>query len=982
MKHLYSSILFVFLGGMFNLFSQEETVNDASISIQFVKGNRTCSPDSTLFDIAIFTNNSTQTISGIARIDVSRKWAIISNPEVEISIQPGEQYAFPMRISLPSSLIGGNSYIVTALLETPGKTFSKNLYITVPRLSKWDLEVEESELYFNALSTDVECSFRLINRGNAEEIVRVDYSIGKLLDIPELSNNGSEIYYVVPAYSDTLIKHKVTFKKGLSDFERERYENNYRESIMAFKASASGQEVNRSIAVTKLDSRYDNHQGFDGYITPLNVEWQVFNLLTSIAPRYNLRAYGRILLPADRMLDYHIAGLALPFNDGFNQVSLARNLFFRVLYQSRNADVLMASNVGSTSLMNSYGMGIYYRQQWSKQLSSRIVLTRDRFLPIYSAAGILNYSINSFFGIRGGLGYYSDDFSQHRAYSFLAGSNFTFLDNHRFDVEGAVSFNQFDPNPELPEGDQRVGFSYKFRYNVALDKFQLAINSLNKSLNYFRNSNNFVNSVFGSYTFNPKNRLSLNFYYNSYLLDFYPFRFLKEDSWVRNTFGQFLYNRPISQKLFFNVGPEYQYIYQDIFILDENYNRTIENTFYGGYGALTYKLNDHHSISPNLRMGMAQSRFEDLRNSVFIETDLQFSMRLGLNYTGKHLRLLAFYQRGPLNISDQAFFTNDVLPTIESFQVRPYYEKYFMEKTFRLSTFLNYLYLMPSGRQLFNWNITADMYLQNGWELGISNNSFSNQYVSSEQQLITNRGINLFARVKKSFDINQPRVKFYDVTIQYFNDINGNGTKDDHEQSLPNIKAIIERNIIREDERRNQVFATRHLVSDPHGKIVLENIPAGNYMVNHTILKMNDQLFFTYGNVQEVIVNGNITVQVPLTISYKVQGKLNVDRDPNSRLGELDLTDIRISAVAEDGNTYFGLTDKYGNYTINLPPGKIYRIRVNNILGDQFTLERDEFIVELYDVKTVQVDFNFKEIRRGVKMKGENQYEFKFLNGQ
>lgn len=961
----------------------ENTINDTvavpadnAISFRFVKGNRVFSPDSTLFDIAIVTNNTSESIRGKLKIEVSKKWSVISEPEKEIDLKAGESYYFPLRIAIPNTLKGGYSYLVAVIFDTPEKDFSKNLYITIPRFSDWDIEVETSEIYFNTLNTDAECEFKLSNRGNAEEIVKVKYEVGKLLEIEELKNEGDEIYYVVPAHTDTIITHKILFKKGLSDFEKERYSNNYRESTLMLHASASDKNENRRVAITKLESEFDNHKGFSSYISPLNVEWQVYNLLTSLSPRYNFRVFGRVLLQKNRTLDYHVAGLALPLNNSYENISLSKNLFFRVLYTSRLTQLMVASNVGSASLLNSYGMGVNYRQTLGKRSHARIIVTKDRFLPIYSAAGIYNFNFNSSFGARAGLGYYSDEQSNHQAASFLLGSNFSLFKSHRFDLEGALSFNQFNPTPELPQAEEKLGFSYKFRYNVAYTKFQMSIYSLNKSFNYFRNSNNFVNNVNATYIINPKNRLSLNFYHNSYLLDFYPYRFLKQDSWIRNTFGQLLYTRPITARLFFSAGPEYQFNHQDIFVLDENYNKVLENTFYGVYSALTYKLNEYSSISPNIRVGMANTKLEDSFNATFIETDFQFSMRFGINYTGKYLRVLAFYQRGPLNISDQAFITNNVVPTAESYQFRPYYERYFFDKAFRLSTFLNYIYLMPSGRQLLNWNVTADVFLEHGWEFGLSNNSFSNQYVNNEQSLITNRGINVYARVKKSFDLQQPRVKFYDLSVQYFNDLNGNGVMDKNERPLANVKAVIERNTLPEEKRNANVFVTRHLVSDPKGRILMENIPDGNYQLHHAMLKNTDQLFFAYGDVQEVILNGNFQVNVPLIESYKINGKVGLDRDPNSRRGLIDLTDIRVTATTQNGDTYFGLTDKYGNYTINIPPGNIYRISVRNVFGQDFSLEKSEFIVEMYDVNTVNIDFTFIEKRRGVKMNGENHFNF------
>jgi len=954
-----------------------------TLLISFVKGSRDYSPDSTLFDIVKIENRTTRPYSGELKIETSKGWSIISNPNAQIGLSPGEVHHFPVRVSIPENLIGGYSYVISAVYITSDEKFTKSVYITIPRKSDWDMDVSEQNIYFNSLNNYTDYQFTLSNRGNSEEIIKVDYNVGKLLELSDLDNLGNDIYYVVPAHTDTIITHRIVYKKGLSDFEKDRYSNNYRESTVVMQASTTDKSENRRVSVTRLESEFDNHKGIRNYITPLNVEWQVYNLLTSINPRYNLRAYGRVLFEKERSLDYHLAGISLPFNNGYENVTFAKNFFYRVLYRSRNTNLLLSSNVGNTSLINSYGMGVNFKQNLGNKSFGQIIVTKDRFFSIYSAAAIFGTNFTAGFGGRIGLGFYDDQESNHIATSFLLGSNFSIGKAHRFDLEAAISLNQFNPTPLLPEGDEKTGFSYKFRYNVSLPKFNFSIYSMNKSFNYFRNSNNFINNVNGSYTFDPKNRLNLVFYYNSYLLDFYPYRFLKTDSWVRNAFGQLLYIRPFSSKLFLNVGPEYQFNHRDIFVIDENYNKTLENLFYGAYSALIYKLNEFNSISPNLRIGMARTNLDDDFNNIHIKTDLQFALRFGINYTGKYLRILAYYQRGPLNISDQALITDNVVPSVESYQVRPYYQRHFFDQRLRFSTFVNYIYLMPSGRSLFNWNVTADVYLDKGWEFGMSNNSYSNQYVNTEQSLISNKGLNLYARVKKSFDMQQPRVKFYDMTIIYFQDLNGNGVKEKNEPPVPNIKTIIERNK-RPDEGggASLVFISQHLVSDPDGLLKLENIPDGDYILLHTPLKKTDNLFLKYGNEQDVILNANQTVYVPLTESYKIRGSINIDRDPNSDAGRIDISEIRVSAVSDEGNTYFGLSDEFGNYIVNVPPGKTYSLTINNVLGDSFTIEKDEYIIEMFDVNTVNIDFNFIEQRRGIQMNGENLFDFNLNNDQ
>ena len=945
--------------------------------IQFIKGNQTHSPDSTLFDIIKIQNTSSITYAGALSIELPSNWKLISQKELNISLAPGESYYFPVRISLPDQLIGGYSYVLSANFNTEEHSFQQNLYITIPKKSDWGIEVTEQNIYFNALYDYINYNYYLYNNGNAEEIIKVNYEIGKMLDLPEIDNVNNEAYYVLAAHSDTTISHRVQFRKGLSDFEKERYENNFRESMVMMRASTSEKNENRRVLVNRLNSEYDNHKGIYNYQTPLNVEWQTYNLLSPVSPRFNIRAYGKILFNNSRQLDYHIAALSLPFGGSYNNVTFAKNAFFRVLYTTPTSSVLLASNIGGSNLLNSYGMGLAYKQQLAVNARAEVVVTRDRFLPISSASLTGEFDLLPFLTGRLGFGVYDDSGINQTATSALIGSRFMIGKNHRFDIDLAFSYNVFKATPALPQEEERLGFSYRFRYNVSLTKFNLRVYSLNKSLNYFRNSNNYINQVNGSYVFDQKNRLNLNFYANYYLLDVYPYRFLRLDSWTRNLYGQLLYLRPITPKLFLNVGPEVSYNYRDIYIVSDDYNTQLENLFYGAYLAMTYRFDQYSSITPNLRIGLAQTDYRDVLNGIDIETDLQFALRLGVNYTGKYLRVLAYYQRGPLNIVDQAIISNQVLPTQESYQLRPYYERFFFDHTLRLSGYVNFIYLMPANRELFNWSIQADVYLDDGWELGVSNNMYSNKYVNSEQNIVANRGLNLFLRVKKSFGIQQPRVKFYNMDIVYFKDMNGNGVKDKDELPIPNVKTVIERHKEMDSNRDlDRVFVSQYLVSNPEGEINMENIPHGVYSLNHQLLQNGDNLFFVYGKSQEVILNGDQTIYAPLTESYKIRGKIILDRDLNSNLGDIDISEIRVTAVSDSGDTYFGLTDDYGQYIIHVPPGQTYTVTINNVLDESLVVEKDEYRIDMIDVKTVNVDFNFIEKRRGLNIEGEQIFDF------
>jgi len=119
----------------------------------------------------------------------------------------------------------------------------------------------------------------------------------------------------------------------------------------------------------------------------------------------------------------------------------------------------------------------------------------------------------------------------------------------------------------------------------------------------------------------------------------------------------------------------------------------------------------------------------------------------------------------------------------------------------------------------------------------------------------------------------------------------------------------------------------------------------------------------------------DIVNQAPgLVETYKVKGRIMMDRDPNSNEGKISLEGIRITAVGEDGETYSVLTNSYGNYVLNLPKAATYEVSIYNVFGEQFILEQGRYKVQFATNKTVNLDFRFTEKRRQTEFGDDEQY--------
>ncbi len=105
-----------------------------------------------------------------------------------------------------------------------------------------------------------------------------------------------------------------------------------------------------------------------------------------------------------------------------------------------------------------------------------------------------------------------------------------------------------------------------------------------------------------------------------------------------------------------------------------------------------------------------------------------------------------------------------------------------------------------------------------------------------------------------------------------------------------------------------------------------------------------------------------------------------MERDEYSSLGLINANGIRVTATGANGEVFATLTDNLGNYSIDIPQGGAYVIKVNNIFGDEFEIDKDEFLIQFNGFKSFNVDFTFFEKKRKVNFNGDNFFNFESIN--
>jgi hypothetical protein len=83
-------------------------------------------------------------------------------------------------------------------------------------------------------------------------------------------------------------------------------------------------------------------------------------------------------------------------------------------------------------------------------------------------------------------------------------------------------------------------------------------------------------------------------------------------------------------------------------------------------------------------------------------------------------------------------------------------------------------------------------------------------------------------------------------------------------------------------------------------------------------------------------------------------------------MGEVDVSNVKITAVDSKGRKISTLTDSRGNFTLFAPSVDLYNVSVNNIFRDHFDLRKNNYRVQLNGYKQFEVNFIFDEKRRRI----------------
>jgi len=935
----------------------------------FSKNNDSIVSGNIAFNVLKIYNGTSQPIEGKLNFSAPNNWRIISMGDEIVRVNVGDTTYIPIHISPSSDAAGGVSYIISAMLRTEQQALMASANLSIIASTRWDFSVYKTNLYFTETNPNTTLQIRLTNKGNTNELIKLDYKFGKLISFRGGDENYTE-FINLPAFRDTTVYQTVAYQTKMNPTERLRYLNNWKESSVIVSASSDKDIKSTALQMQKLNSIFVNQRSQSA--SPLNIDYQMYNLMSSQPIRNSFRAYGSILFKKNRELQYSAGVQSLYFGGENQNFDFTRQFLYSLLYSSPKTFMQAGYNVSNGSLHTLNGRGLTGLFRLKGNTTINYSLIQNPYSKMFGQSigiskNISQFSITSEFINENSIT------SGYKANSVAAGLGLTLFKHHAVNLQllgSKVTHNLGVRDTNL------LGYSYRLTYNMRYKNFNLRFNTMSSEHNYIMNSGLQQSYLDSRYRLNDKLYFILYGNRQYYATSRYPYNFNNPVNYNVTDYARFTLSFYASNVIY-QIGPNYNGSSRQLFAGIENYKNEFKTQQPGLWAAATVKMGGFRSITPNLTISNVRFNFKTsdpgLENFT-LNNNLFYSV--GLNYFDNVWRVNAYYTSGSTSDLYRSVQVDEEPTVSSSIQFRPSYENYFFNRKVKLSAYLNYAYYMPSGRENISYNIKYDQFLKKGWNLSVSAFMYTNvRVLDDENGRVSTKDLNMVVGVSKAFDIQQPRQKYHHLKAMFFNDLDGNRIKSDNEPPVSDILVTIEKDQLKQNEI--STIPEIKLISDVKGEIQIENLPRDYYRMNFSPLSNLEYLYFLNGFEQTYYNESNNILYVPLAESYKIKGRVVLVRDPNSSEGKIDLSGVRVTAVGSNGENYSVLTDNAGSFIMSVPNADKFTVKVNNVFGEYFRIDNDEIQVQFAQTKTINVDFVFVEKMREIQFDNGNQlYKF------
>ena len=930
------------------------------ITAHFRQENIIVEPESTFFNVLVVENKGDRREEITVEINVPTGWSVMALDSRNYIVEPGDSVIIPMRAA-PSKMVEGEiGYsVIAAINRRSGETLTNAYcFIKIPRKSDLQFRPITRVGYFDQQTGESQMTFRLINRGNVNELIYLSFRSTSNITVQHERENLLNIDLIVRARSDTIVTLPVQMEE---DF------NVSNGSL--FRVDMNGYTEDRTFNTSFWFSRLDN---FYRYQIPesekiLIVELAAQNLLSDQQAILAGGVRGNILLPENRDINYRIYRYGSAPISEFFRYSRARIEYNAPRFNAAIGDIY------GLRLKYGSGKGVELGYRFTDNMHVTGIASENAFRPIRSF-GVIVSEDHSGLNTLTRYAFMQNSVLDNRAHVVGTRGSFRLAQGHSLRADVGLSNVLYNLT-----GETRMGMGLNLDYNGRFNNTTIRMREKYGSVNFY--GQNAGRHNFYLRVFHPlENRLELDF--NAYDYRYRPTidtpQGIDSDNFVDNRIVNFLGRKHLDRGFLVYGGPVYERKSTNSFYLFD-----LENPFTSHSAKLTAgsRISDGAGLTfnPNITFGYTfitnystpdpaifnhnlESRDKALFNS-------QIGMNLRKDYWGAYLN----YFYGPYSVTQEIsqFYYNI---SAHSIRVMPFLERYLYRDQIKLSSKLSLLHDFSFKTTRLNLNNQIDVFFKNDYTLTFLN-SYSYQVTTDmmTEDKYTYSNNYFEVRIKKEFNWNQPRVKYYDLKVNLFKDLNGNLRRDFNEPgvrdilvSITSIDPILYSQYGVDYEVPSNMVSTK-LLTGMDGTITYENLPRGVYKIELENIGTDQDKYFPEQNEFIVNLTGDKTLYVPYLERNKIFGKVIMNRSRLSNLGRIEVSNIKVTAVDSKGRETSTLTDANGNFEMYVPSVDDYIVTINNIFRDHFNLRQNNFRANLNGFKQFEVNFVFDEIRRQIQ---------------
>lgn len=930
------------------------------VEVNFLRKKIETLSNKAFFNAVKIANPTSQKLTFIANFSYPAGWTFMGDQGQRYTIEPNDSIIIPFRASAPKTTRGEIGYsIVVSLTDLRGNVF-KNAYsfVNIPKVQEISFAPENRTIFIDQYKRDALVGLKFANTGNTEEVFHIDYH----LPSPLTTRGEHEGLYIdeisLKPYRDTIIHLPVNL--------RDRYSDNI-QTYHRIQVDVSTADTAMKSTIWARELRNHYYNPIQSSYTMLGVELTARNLIAESDPSLSADVWGNFLLK--RAGSIYFRAMANNIESG-DWERMWRNGRYEIRYDYKNSH-LWLGDIQQLYALNIYGRGGLFSQKLNNNVITAIA-TKSMYSDVTDYGASYEYNNNKFSAGFGGAYEQDKDNQRNIIGAFINGE---YKNKTLGNIDATL--NLTNAMWQIGNKSTLLGIGIDARYS----------NSIANKWFIYAQTHFGQPQFFGRYAGRLELTSQLQYYISQdkHLLASYnrtnngtP-RFIG-DSMLRRSIVSYdeiklTYNKNITKHLYYYVGgisesrhgDNFNSAYPEIQFSTRNVFATAMVRFRKDFNLINFNIKGGPNFVTEHPAGLDTLK----HNNAWLSIVANASWRS--QYGGLYLN----YYHGPNSLSQQFthYMQNGYPRTVRlmpylDFYIYPQYVQYQNKTSFSYDIGNKTTRINLSNDLIFYLGKTTQLVLTHTW-------NFSSSYDVITEEQYRYKGSYVEARLRKDFNFDQPRYKLCDLEITFYKDLNGNHRKDEDEPGVKDVLFSITQNEgdgVENDQDAMATFMAMELLSDMNGNISYKNIPSGFYNIEYQPIGEVVGAYTTETSRQSIYINRNMKLEIPFAENNKIFGRIVMNRSRLSNLGQVDISNVKVSAEDTHGKIHSTLTDKDGNFTLYVPSVDKYNVKVNNIFYENFDIEQNSYEVQLNGYRQFEVNFVFNEKRRKINFTTTQEY--------